>query len=123
MSQPHRQEMERWANPVYYECKICNNKKFRHHHNHHQHLKTAHKTTVKDHCDMFNIKRLMHVCIVCKEEEEKKFGAGMGKPQEIVHGKTNLFQHFAAKHHPEISLYEYYVQYIMNQKQENPESS
>jgi len=51
-------------------------------------------------------------------EEEKKFGPGRGHPQQIVHSKLNLFQHFAAKHHPEISLYNYYVQYIMNQKED-----
>jgi len=123
MSQPYKQAFEEWASPIYYECKICNNKKFRHHHNHHQHLKTAHKTSVKDHCDMHNIKRLMHTCVICKQDEEKKFGVGRGQPMQIVHCKQNLFQHFAAKHHPQISLYEYYVQYIMNQKEDNTDDT
>ena len=71
----------------------------------------VHKTTVKDHCDMYDIKRLMHRCQVCKED--------LRRDSLIVHAKRHLIKHFAAIHYPQISLYEYFVQHIMDKTGEN----
>ena len=93
MEGPNKEAFEKWANPYFYECKLCRDKKLRHHDNHKQHLRKVHKTTVKDHCDMFDVKRLMHKCLVCKEER---------KDNEYVHCKRHLVKHFASMHYPQI---------------------
>jgi len=108
---PHKEAFEKWALPYVYECQICKDKKFRHHDNHQQHLRKVHKTTVKDHCDMYDIKRLMHRCQVCKED--------LRRDSLIVHAKRHLIKHFAAIHYPQISLYEYFVKHIMDKSEEN----
>jgi len=112
MEGPNKEAFEKWANPYFYECKLCRDKKLRHHDNHQQHLRKVHKTTVKDHCDMFDVKRLMHKCLVCKEER---------KDNEYVHCKRHLVKHFASMHYPQISLYEYFVQHILDSLNNPPE--
>ena len=100
MEGPNKEAFEKWANPYFYECKLCRDKKLRHHDNHQQHLRKVHKTTVKDHCDMFDIKRLMHKCLVCKEER---------KDNEYVHCKRHLVKHFASMHYPQIRCERWHV--------------
>ena len=92
-----REAFEKWADPFYYDCKICRDHKPRKHDNLQTHLRKVHSTGVKEHLEEYNVKRLMHKCRMCNNL--------------YIHCKRHLVNHFAASH-GETNLYDYFVVHI-----------